>query len=132
MTAMSSPIWFQLEHSTLFNIYYNPTPNGDWSNPATFSSGQLIATVERKESLFPEIGRVAFHSLSESLLSSQRFTFDGKTFSFDRITPHGITFAQFFSTSPLTGTVDYPVAFAGVGTTMAVGGSQSALESGTK
>jgi hypothetical protein len=114
-----------------FNVYYNTTPNGDWSNPATFSSGQLIATFERKESLFPEIGPIAFHSLSESLLSSQRFTFDGKTFSFDRIAPHGITFAQFFSTSPLSGTTDYPVAFAGVGTTIAVGGSPSAREPAT-
>jgi hypothetical protein len=108
-----------------FNVYYNTTPNGDWSNPATFSNGQLIATFERKESLFPEIGPIAFHSLSESLLSSQGFTFDGQTFNFDRIAPHGITFAQFFSTSPLTGTADYPVAFSGAGTTLAVGESPS-------
>lgn len=115
-----------------FNVYYNTTPNGDWSNPATFSSGHLIATFERKESLFPEIGPIAFHSLSESLLSSQSFTFDGQTFCFDRIAPHGITFAQFFSTSPLTGTTDYPVAFAGAGTTISVGRSPSALGPGPK
>ena len=106
-----------------FSVYYNTSPNGDWSNPATFSSGQLIATFTRKESLFPEIGPIGFHSLSESLLSSQSFTFDSQTFNFNRIAPHGITFAQFFSTKPLTGITDYPVAFAGAGTTMAVGGS---------
>ena len=30
-----------------FNVYYNPSPDGDWSNPSTFSSGQLFATFTR-------------------------------------------------------------------------------------
>jgi hypothetical protein len=109
-----------------FNVYFNATPNGDWSNPATFSSGQLIATFARKESLFPEIGTMGFHSLSESLLSSRSFKWNGQTFNFNRIAPHGITFAQFFSTTLLPGITDYPVAFAAAGTTMAVGGSRPA------
>ena len=104
-----------------FNVYYNRNPSGDWSNPASFSSGQLIATFTRKESLFPEFGPIAFHSLSESLLSSQSFTFDGRAYNFNQIVPYGITFAQFLSTTPLTGVSDYPVAFGGFGTTMAVG-----------
>src|SRR5579863_3866314 len=54
-----------------FSVYYNTSPAGDWSNPGTFSSGQLIATFARKESLFPQIGPVGFHSLSETLVSSQ-------------------------------------------------------------
>lgn len=33
----------------IFNVYYNNNPNGDCSNPASFSSGQLIATFTRKE-----------------------------------------------------------------------------------
>jgi hypothetical protein len=115
-----------------FNVYFNASPNGDWNNPATFSSGQLIATFARKESLFPQIGPVSFHSLSETLMSSQNFTFGGQTFNFDRIAPNGITFAQFFSTAPLTGITDYPVAFAGAGTTMSVGGSLSALGPGKR
>jgi hypothetical protein len=104
-----------------FNVYYRTSPNGDWSIPATFSTGQLIATFTRTESLFPAIGPIAVHSLSESLLSSQRFTFDGRTYNFSRIAPHGITFAQFLSTTPITGITDYPIAFAGAGATMAVG-----------
>ena len=110
-----------------FNIYYNNTPNGDWSDPATFSSGKLITTFSRKESLFPEIGPIGFHALSERLLWSQSFTFDDQTLNFNRIAPNGITFSQFFSTTPLTGTSTYPVAFAGAGSTMAVGGPLSAL-----
>jgi hypothetical protein len=106
-----------------FNVYYNSIPTGDWSNPATFSSGQLIATFSRKESLFPEFGPIGFHSLSETLLSSQSFTFNGQTFNFKYMTPNGITFVQYISTTPLAGVADYPVAFAGFGTTMAVGES---------
>ena len=105
-----------------FSVYYNSSPNGDWSNPSTFSSGTLIATFERTQSLFPEIGPIGFHSLSEILLSSEDFTFDGQSYNFNRIAPHGITFAQFFSTSPQTGAGAYSVAFAGAGATMAVGG----------
>jgi hypothetical protein len=110
-----------------FSIYYNARPNGDWSDPATFSSGRLIATFSRKESLFPEIGPIGFHALSERLLSSQSFAFDDKTLNFNRIVPNGITFSQFFSTTPLTGIKDYPIALAGTGSTIAVGGPLSAL-----
>ena len=107
-----------------FSVYYNTSPNGDWGNPASFSSGELIATFARKESLFPQIGPIGFHSLSETLESSQNFTFDGQPYDFNRIVPHGITFAQFFSTTPLAGITDYPVAFAAAGTTTAVGGRE--------
>lgn len=115
-----------------FNVYYNASPNGDWNNPASFSSGQLIATFTRNESLFPEIGPFGFHSLSETLTSSRDFTFDGQTYNFNRTTPNGITFAQFFSTTPQTGTTDYPLAFAGAGATMAVGGSAPPQRWGTR
>ena len=104
-----------------FNVYYNTSPNRDWSDPTTFSSGRLIATFTRTESLFPVIGPIAIHNLSESLSYSRRFTFDGGTYNFDRITPHGITFAQFADMTPLTGAGDYPIAFAVVGTTTAIG-----------
>jgi hypothetical protein len=46
-------------------------------------------------------------------------------YDFGRMTPHGITFAQFFSTKPLTETAAYPAAFAAVGTTIAVDGRLS-------
>jgi hypothetical protein len=104
-----------------FNVYYNPNPKGDWSDPDSFSSGQLIATFARKESLFPQIGSLGLHSLSETLASSHSFTFEGKTFNLKRIAPHGITFAQFFDTTPLDGTTEYPVAFAAAGSVQAIG-----------
>lgn len=107
-----------------FSVYYNEKPSANWDNPASFSSGKLIATFHRKESLFPQIGPVSFHALSETLLSSSGFEFDGQTYNLDRIAPYGITFAQFFSTTPQTGTTDYPAAFAGAGTVIAVGDTE--------
>lgn len=104
-----------------FNVYYNTNPNGDWNNPATFASGKLVATFVRTESLFPVIGAFGVHNLSESLQSSQSFYFDGRTQNFNRIAPHGITFAQFADMTPLAGIVQYPVAFSAVGTTTAIG-----------
>lgn len=107
-----------------FNVYYNPNPNGDWNNPATFAGGKLVATFTRTESLFPVIGTLGVHDLSESLQSSQGFYFNGRLMNFNRIAPHGITFAQFADMTPLAGIANYPVAFAAVGTTTAIGSKE--------
>jgi hypothetical protein len=104
-----------------FSVYYNANPNGDWSNPSSFSSGKLIATFTREQSLYSQFASIGVHSLSETLTSSRDFTFMGQKYNMKSIAPHGITFAQFFSTAATTGTSTYPYAFAAAGTTMAVG-----------
>lgn len=104
-----------------FNVYYNATPAADWSDPASFSSGKLIATFHRKESLFVQLASVSFHSLSETLAWSSNFEFGGHAYNFNRIAPNGITFAQFLGGAPQAGTTEYPVTFAGAGTVFAVG-----------
>ena len=104
-----------------FNVYYNAVPSGDWNNPSSFSSGQLIATFTREESLFPQMGAFSFHSLSEVLTSSRMFAYNGQNYNFTDIASNGITFAQFVSNTPLSGVAGYPIAFAAAGTTMAVG-----------
>jgi len=125
----NADIALDLVSARTFSVYYNARPSGDWSNPDSFSSGQLIATFQRQESLFPIIGPIGLHSLSESLLSSRDFTFNGRTFNFNRIAPHGITFAQFFSSTPISGAGfgDYSVVFPGAGATIAVGSKLSVL-----
>jgi hypothetical protein len=50
-----------------FNVYYNSKPDGDWSNPATFSDGQLIATFKRDESLFPFLQHSVFTPFQKPL-----------------------------------------------------------------
>lgn len=127
----NADISLDLVSAGTFSVYYNASPNGNWADPDTFSSGKLIATFERQESLFPIIGPLGLHSLSESLLSSRNFTFDGQTFNFNRISPDGITFAQFFSSTALpglTGTyVGYSVGFPSAGAVTAVGSTLSVV-----
>ena len=103
-----------------FNVYYNATPAADWNNPASFSSGKLIARFNRKESL-AQLSPIAFHDLSETLTWSSNFEFGGQTFNFNRISPNGITFTQFLSTAQQAGTMDYPWTFAGAGSVFAIG-----------
>jgi len=125
----NADIVLDLVSAGTFSVYYNPSPNGDWSNPDTFKGPKLIATFQRQESLFPIIGPTGLHSLSESLLSSSNFTFNGQTFNFNRIAPYGITFAQFFSSTPIAGGGfgAYSVVFPGAGATIAVGSKLSVL-----
>jgi len=89
----------------------------------------LIATFERQQSLYPVIGPIGFHSLSESLLSSQNFTFNGQTFNFNCISPDGTTFAQFLSSTPIPGAEfgDYTAVYAGADAVTAVGSKLSVV-----
>ena len=108
-----------------FSVYYNERPNANWNDPSTFSSGRLIATFVRQESLFPLLGSIGTHNLSETLGSSHSISFDGQTIDFKHLTPNGITFAQFVNGSPFSsGITNYPLAFAVAGTTTAVGEAQ--------
>ena len=122
--ASNGDVALSLVSAGTFNVYYNPHPGGDWGAPSTFSSGQLIATFVRGESLFPQLGPIGFHNLSETLGSSRHFDFHGQLIDFKRMTPNGITFAQFFSSTPIVTEIQkYPVSFAAAGTTTAVGGA---------
>ncbi len=104
-----------------FSVYFNPTPNGNWSNPDTFSSGQLVAKFTRTQTLFLQIGPVSQHVLTERLASSQSFTFNGNEYNFNRLVPGGITLNEFFSNTGVPGVTNFPVglAFAGNGTALA-------------
>lgn len=104
-----------------FNVYYNASPAADWNDPASFSTGKLIATFHRKESLLALTPNVSFHSLSETLMWSSNFEFGGQTYNFNRIAPNGITFAQFFSTAPQAGVGDFSMTFSGAGSVFAIG-----------
>jgi hypothetical protein len=91
-----------------FSIYLHANPDGDWSNPDTFSSGQLVATFKRGESLFLQIGPASSHVLSESLVSSSDFKFAGRKFNFDCLA-NRVTFSEFISNTPVPGVEGFPV-----------------------
>jgi hypothetical protein len=81
-------IGLDLVSAGTFDIYHNSNPQGDWSNPDTYSSGQLVAHFMRPESLFlqilqtdspnpPPFESISQHALTETPVSSQSFTFNG-------------------------------------------------------
>jgi hypothetical protein len=105
-------------------IYFNPNPNGDWSNLDTFSGGKLpgnpIAQFAHPEALFFTSEFVSKHVHPEILMSSQPFTFNGHTYDFKNIAPDGLTFIDLINASPdVPGVIaeqqDFPVglSFAG-------------------
>jgi hypothetical protein len=118
-----------------FDIYYNPTPNGDWGNPDSFSSGQLVAHFMRPETLFLQIAQsdsaspppfesIAQQVLTETLQSSQSFTFKGNKYDFDALTPAGITLYETASNTGVTGITGFPIGVAFAGHGIAVAGER--------
>lgn len=93
-----------------FSVYLNANPHGDWSNPDSFSNGQLVAKFARGESLFLQAGAIGQHVLTEVLVSSQDFTFQGHEYNFRDLSPGGITLYEFISNTPIPGVTGFPVA----------------------
>ena len=108
-----------------FNIYYNAVPNGDWTNPDTFSDGQKfpgspIARFTRPEVLDLEFETTSQHIITETLVSSQRFTFKGHKYNFSAITPGGITLYEAISNTVLPGVAGFSIALPFAGTCVSV------------
>lgn len=89
-----------------YNIYYNPNPQGttNWSNPDSFSAdekfpGHPIAQFMRPEFLDLQFESFSFsqHAITETLVASQDFTFGGRKYNFNQLTPGGITLYNYVS-----------------------------------
>ena len=110
-----------------FNVYFNATPNQNWSNPASFSAGQLIATFKSAPGTQTGAGPVAFVTQSYSLVSGHQFTFKGETYNLARLIPHGFTNFSVSGNIPLGGAIAPPLTFAAAGSAVAIGGPLSSL-----
>jgi hypothetical protein len=75
----------------LCNVYFNRSPHGDWNNPDSFSSGQLVATFTRTPPLIVNVVTMANSFFSAELTNSQEFAFNGETVDFKKLAPHGLT-----------------------------------------
>jgi hypothetical protein len=128
---LNGDIGLDLVSAGTFDIYYNSNPNGDWSNPGTFSSGQLIAQFTRPESLFlqilqtdaanpPPFESISQHSLTETLVSSQSFTFNGDRYDFGTLLPGEVTLNELFSNTGVAGVTNFPIGLAFAGNCLAV------------
>jgi len=103
-----------------FDIYFNPMPIGDWSNPDTFSTGQLVARFRRPESLLLQIPTVSRTVLTGTLVSSRKFSFNGHEYDFRAIVPAGVTFDELFSNTGVPGVTNFPVGLAVAGDCLAI------------
>src|SRR5271167_866136 len=119
---LNGDIGLDLVSAGTFNIYFNSTPNGDWSNPDTFSGGQPfpsqpIAHFMRPEVLFvqilqsdvanpPPYESISEHAITETLVSSQSFTFNGHRYDFGTLVPGGVTLHELFSNTGVSGVAD--------------------------
>jgi hypothetical protein len=121
-----------------FSIYFNPSPNGDWSNPDTFSGGQPfltsqpIASFTRPESLVlqilqtdsatpPPFESMTQHALTGTLLSSQSFVFNGHSYDLGALMPDGITVYETVSNTGVAGVTGFPIGLAYAGHCLGVG-----------
>jgi hypothetical protein len=114
-----------LSRGTL-NVYFNPSPANDWSQPDSFSSGQLIATFSRAESMLIAFGPLQTDTASFELESSQDFTFSGQKRNFKALDCHGVTLTNTTSNTFFpSGIANLPVAFALAGHTVAIGSART-------
>jgi hypothetical protein len=103
-----------------FNVFFNPAPNCDWSNPDTFSNGQQIANFTRPEVLDLQFESTSQHIITETLISSRFFTFKGQNYNFSEIIPGGITLFEAISNTPLPATASFSIVLPFAGTGIAV------------
>jgi|HubBroStandDraft_6_1064221.scaffolds.fasta_scaffold796193_1 hypothetical protein len=104
-----------------FNVFFNPAPNSDWTNLDTFSNGQHIANFTRPEVLDLQFESTSQHMITETLISSQSFTFNGYKYNFSELVPGGITLFEAISNTALPALASYSIVlpFAGSGIAVA-------------
>lgn len=103
-------------------MYFNGSPNGDWNNPDSFSSGRLVATFTRRQPLLVINVGTMFNAFSSSeLTASHEFVFNGQTVDFKSLFPNGLTWLEtatstflpgppgFVAAQPLAGTMLSPL-----------------------
>jgi hypothetical protein len=97
-----------------FNVYYNASPAGDFSNPDSFSSGTLVATYSRAPFLLTLFTATGGGSEDAFVTSSQTFAFNGSPVNFGVALPH-VVITSSYSTTPLPGVGTFPgqLAFSG-------------------
>lgn len=108
-----------------FDVYYDATPDQDWSDPATFSDGLLVATFLESALMASNINEpdgsgVAYNLFSSELIYSKKFRFNGEKVDFGKLMRHGVTVNNFASRTPVS-FVPFTTAFSGTG--IAIGGT---------
>lgn len=111
-----------------FNIYFNPNPSRSWSDPASFATGQLVATYRNGIGTSATAGPVTIAEQASVFESSSDFQFQGHTYNFRFLFPQGFRTAGVIQgASNLGPAAGYPLVFALAGSHVALGGLFSAF-----
>jgi hypothetical protein len=111
-------------------FYLNDSPNQDWNQPDSFSSGQLIGSFSARVgqivitgfSATATGGTTAVVTYSYDWVSTQNFTLGGKMYSLGRLSPGGGTISNYVSAEPVPTTVSgFPTALTSAGTSFVIG-----------
>ena len=79
-----------------FSVYYDETPNGDWSDPGTFSDGERVATFKESALLGihiihgEDVG-MGYNLFSSRLIWSKSFWVGDQKVDFKKLVPNGVT-----------------------------------------
>jgi hypothetical protein len=89
--------------------------------PGTFSSGKEIARFNRGADLVVFVGPISNDAFSLDLVFSQDFTVNGQEVNFEKLAPNGITNSNIGSSTPVSGSGNFTLAFPFAGTGIAIG-----------
>ena len=104
-------------------FYLNSSPNGDWNQPDTFSSGPLIGSFSARVGQIVIInGNTAVVTFSNDWVWTRAFSLGGKMYNLGRLSPGGGTISNYVSAIPVTTTVSgFPTALTSAGTSFVIG-----------
>jgi hypothetical protein len=105
-------------------FYLNNSPNQDWNEPDSFSSGQLIGSFSGRvgQIVIDLTGTTAVVTYSYDWMSTQNFSLGGKMVNLGRLSPGGGTISNYVSTVPVpTRRTDFPTALTSAGTSFVIG-----------
>ena len=122
---MNGNVTLSIPGPVTLHLYFNPNPNNDWSNPATFSSGKEIARFNRDAVLFLSIGPFSTDTFSLDLVFSQPFTINGQEVDFEKLAPNGLTNSNTGTTTSVAGSGNFTLAFPFAGCAIAIGSEEA-------
>jgi hypothetical protein len=103
-------------------FYLNNSPNQDWNQPDSFSSGQPIGSFSARVGQIAITGSTAVVTYSYDWVSTGGFSLGGKRYNLARLSPDGGTISNYVSTVPVTTTVSgFPTALTSAGTSFVIG-----------
>ena len=105
-------------------FYLNNSPNGDWNQPDSFSSGQLIGSFSARVGQVAITGSTAVVTFSNDWVWTRDFLLGGKMYNLGRLSPGGGTISNYVSAVPVSTTVPgFPTALTSAGTSFVIGQS---------